>query len=89
MIPLMSEVSTARLTLTLTLTPTLTPTPTPDPKSKVHLVHELRPLLGLLVEHGEQLGQRVAHGRRLVVRDAVESEQRAAPHLEVGEIWGR
>ena len=51
-------------------------------------MHELGPLLGLLVKHGQQLGQGLAHGRRLVVRDAVEREQRAAPYLEVGRGLG-
>lgn len=51
-------------------------------RAEVDLVHELRLLARLLVQHGQQLRQVVAHRRGLVVRDAVERQQRAATHLD-------
>jgi hypothetical protein len=50
-------------------------------RAEVHLVDQLGVLRRLAVQVGQQLAQLLADRRRLVVRDAVEREQRAASHL--------
>mmetsp|Transcript_29072 Transcript_29072/g.74801 ORF Transcript_29072/g.74801 Transcript_29072/m.74801 type:complete len:458 (-) Transcript_29072:2687-4060(-) len=58
-------------------------------RAKVHLVDELGPFRGLSVQERQQRRQQLLDGRRLVVREAVEREHRAAAHLEVGILERR